>query len=441
MVPSISRYAMRYFHLTVIISSALLVACGGESSRAPVTPSAIVSTPQAAREPGVTPSAVTATSSESGPSLLAYASPGTSGRLVINFPPRNEPNAFFSDLQALYRDVLGRTQTTTYVDPEGQNVWLTEYFRFYLNGCSHEESVARTLREITQGGSQPVCGAENPNFPPRDLPFAFQNQLEATYRDTLRRTQVLSYVDSEGANVWLAQYLRFRITSCDHQTAQNKVFLEIRGGGVQPPCQTGPRTTFGPGQYRVNIDIAPGRYYADPVSGCYWERQRGFGGTLSDIISNEFIGFNAGQWIVDILPSDVGFQTDSECGTWFNTPRPGPGAVISPGMWLVGSQVAAGTYTAATRAGCYWQRLRDFTGNLSGIIANEFVANGGTRFVSIGGGDAGFSADDQCGQWTRSSSDYQADAGLDVEGRQSAYEIEENWMMNRQETEHKRPRR
>jgi hypothetical protein len=325
---------------------------------------------------------------------------------MVVFPPRNEPNVFFSELQALYRDTLRRSQTTTYVDSEGQNVWLTEYFRFYLNGCAHEEAMTRTLREITTGTSQPVCGAERTEFPPRNLPNEFQTRLEATYRDTLRSPQLLTYVDSEGANVWIAQYLRFRLgttpnTACGHAEAQSKVFAEIRGGGVQPPC--GPRTQFGAGQYRVNTDIQPGRYYSDPVSGCYFERQRGFGGALADIIANEFVGFNAGQWIVDISASDAGFSTDGECGTWFNTPRTGALSSIPPGRWLVGTQISAGTYTAATRAGCYWERLRDFSGNLSGILANDFVSGGGTRIVSIAGSDAGFGGDDECGTWTRSS--------------------------------------
>ncbi|MEP7307976.1 MAG: hypothetical protein ABJA98_20935 [Acidobacteriota bacterium] len=96
--------------------------------------------------------------------------------------------------------------------------------------------MSRTLSEITTGGSLPTCGSENLVFPPRDLPFEFQNRLQATYRDVLRRPQIGSYVDSEGANVWLAQYLRFRVSGCGHSDAENKVFTEIRGGGVQPAC-------------------------------------------------------------------------------------------------------------------------------------------------------------------------------------------------------------
>lgn len=161
---------------------------------------------------------------------------------LVVFPPRNEPNVFFQNLQALYRDFLRRPQDApTYVDSEGQNVWLTEYFRFYLNGCSHEDASSRTLAEITTGSTLATCGSENLAFPPRNLPNDFQNRLQAVYRDVLRRPQTLSYVDSEGANVWLAQYLRFRVSGgCDHATAESKVFTEIRGGGVQPVCMGPP---------------------------------------------------------------------------------------------------------------------------------------------------------------------------------------------------------
>ena len=355
---------------------------------------------------------------------------------LVVFPPRNEPNVFFSELQALYRDTLRRPQTTTYVDSEGQNVWLTEYFRFYLNGCAHEEAMTRTLREITTGVSQPACGAERTEFPPRNLPNEFQGRLEATYRDRLHAPQVLTYVDSEGANVWLAQYLRFRLgaspnTACGHAEAQSKVFAEIRGGGVQPPC--GPRTQFGSGQYRVNTDIQPGRYYSDPGDGCYFERLRGFSGSLSDVIANEFIGFNAGQWIADIDASDVGFSTDAECGTWFNSPRTGALSGIPPGRWLVGAQISAGSYTAATRSGCYWERLRNFSGNIGSILANDFVSGGGTRIVSILGSDVGFGGDEECGTWTRSTAAIPTRAeSMMAPSPQTAAEIETNRNRNRQ---------
>jgi hypothetical protein len=65
-------------------------------------------------------------------------------------------------------------------------------------------------------------------------------------------------------------------------------------GSVVPPIPPVPSPgSFGPGQWRVGTQIAPGRYFSAPSNGCYWERQRGLSGSINDVIANEFIGFNA----------------------------------------------------------------------------------------------------------------------------------------------------
>ena len=46
---------------------------------------------------------------------------------ISAFPPRNEPNDFYAQLNALYRDRLGAAPVTTFIDPEGAVVWLSEY--------------------------------------------------------------------------------------------------------------------------------------------------------------------------------------------------------------------------------------------------------------------------------------------------------------------------
>lgn len=162
----------------------------------------------------------------------------------------------------------------------------------------------------------------------------------------------------------------------------------------------GPRTQFPAGTYLVNSEVAAGRYFADPISGCYWERLSGLGGTLGEIIANDFVSYNAAQIIVDIASSDRAFSGDADCGTWFNTPRAGAQSAISPGMWLVGSQVPAGTYRATVGSGCYWERLRNFSGTLSAIIANNFISSAGSQLVTISAGDAGFNTDGDCGTWS-----------------------------------------
>jgi hypothetical protein len=163
-----------------------------------------------------------------------------------------------------------------------------------------------------------------------------------------------------------------------------------------------PRTSFGPGQYRVPADIPAGRYYSDPVDGCHFQRVRSFGGTPAESIFEGIINFDAGQWIIDLLPTDGGFVTNVNCGSWFTTPRRGLLTSIPPGMWIVGAQITAGTYRAEnSTAGCYWQRLSNFSGSLDAIIANATVTSSGVQLVTIANTDAGFSSTAECGTWTR----------------------------------------
>lgn len=210
------------------------------------------------------------------------------------------------------------------------------------------------------------------------------------------------------------------------------------GGQTVHVNPAGPRTTFGAGQYLVNSEIIAGRYYSDPVSGCYFERQRGLGGNLSDIIANEFIGYNAGQWIVDISGTDLAFETDSDCGTWFlNSPRRGFAANITPGMWVVGSQITPGVYRAAAKYGCYWERLSDFSNTLDGVLANDFVSADGSQLVEIRSTDVGFDSDDDCGTWTPVTTLISGESVMPRGGN-----IEQNWRQHRayQQARHGLPR-
>jgi hypothetical protein len=164
----------------------------------------------------------------------------------------------------------------------------------------------------------------------------------------------------------------------------------------------GPRTSFGPGQYRIPVDIPAGRYYSDPVDGCHFQRVRTFGGSPSEIIVDATLNFDAGQWVLDLLATDGGFTTDANCGSWFTTPRSGAISSITPGMWVVGTQLAPGTYRAENSgAGCYWQRVSNFTGGFDAIIVNHTANGPGAQLVTIAATDAGFSSTAQCGTWVR----------------------------------------
>lgn len=196
---------------------------------------------------------------------------------------------------------------------------------------------------------------------------------------------------------------------------------------VAPPPPSGPRTSFSSGTYLVNRDIAAGRYFARASSSCYWERDSGLGGTLGEIIANNFLGFSTQQTIVDILTSDLAFHTESGCNTWGQSPLVGSQSTIIQGWYLVGSQVTPGTYQANASSGCYWERLRNFQGTIGAIISNNFVSGSGQQLVAIGAGDVGFDSNQSCGTWTRVGSQT-----IDrIEQPPSLATIEANWRASR----------
>src|SRR5262245_4997647 len=74
---------------------------------------------------------------------------------------------------------------------------------------------------------------------------------------------------------------------------------------------------------------------------------------------------------VTIKPSDRGFETNG-CGTWTSDLRriTKSRTRFGAGTYLVGVDIAPGTYVAKAGSSCYWERLRAFTGDLNAIIAN-----------------------------------------------------------------------
>ncbi len=64
----------------------------------------------------------------------------------------------------------------------------------------------------------------------------------------------------------------------------------------------------------------------------------------------------------------------------------------------MGTDIAPGKYRTAGGSGCYWARLKNFTGTTDGIIANDNVT--GSTIVTIASTDKGFTSSD-CGTWTK----------------------------------------
>ncbi len=93
---------------------------------------------------------------------------------------------------------------------------------------------------VTNGIASGIVVPLAVDFPPRNEPFDFRNQLEEKYRDQLRRGATQTYVDVEGDIVWTTEYLRYRVNQCDHPTAVQKVMAQIDGLGVQSICGNPP---------------------------------------------------------------------------------------------------------------------------------------------------------------------------------------------------------
>lgn len=80
-------------------------------------------------------------------------------------------------------------------------------------------------------------------------------------------------------------------------------------------------------------------------------------------------------------------------------PNEKPAPTFEDGAWVVGEDIEPGIYRAPDPSGgCYWERLRDFSGGLNSIIANG-LAIGGPIVVEIDKSDEGFSSRG-CGPWS-----------------------------------------
>ena len=162
------------------------------------------------------------------------------GAGTVSFPPRNESLDFRNQLDTKYRDGLGRKPTSTSVDNEGDIVWTQEYLRYRVNRCTHQQAIDRVMSQIDGGPIVGVCGAAPPGqvqFPPRNEPLDFRNQLEVKYRDGLKRSATSTSVDNEGDVVWTEEYLRYRVNGCGHAVAVQNVFVQIDGRPAPAVCR------------------------------------------------------------------------------------------------------------------------------------------------------------------------------------------------------------
>jgi len=69
------------------------------------------------------------------------------------------------------------------------------------------------------------------------------------------------------------------------------------------------------------------------------------------------------------------------------------------GTYIVGTDIAPGTWRSSGGPGCYWERESGFSGTLDDIIANDLTNS--PAIVTISSSDKGFEAGAECGTWTK----------------------------------------
>ncbi len=184
-------------------------------------------------------------------------------------------------------------------------------------------------------------------------------------------------------------------TGTSSASSSDSSSASAQGAGGQESEQQD--ATFSDGTYQVGTDIQPGTYRTrEGSTGCYYERLSGFSGEMNDIIANNNTDAPA---VVTIEPTDAGF-TSSSCGKWTKDLSAITESKTSfgEGAYIVGTDIDPGTYRNSGGTGCYYERLRDFTGDMNSIIANNNTDN--PTVVEIAPSDAGFQSS-SCGTWTK----------------------------------------
>jgi hypothetical protein len=198
---------------------------------------------------------------------------GISGPMDVVFPGRNDSSSFRNDIETIYQTTLNRAPSTTYVDREGEVVWTQEYIRYRVNGCDHGTAVARVMTQIDSGPAGGICTAPPEGiiqFPSRADALQFRRELEIKYQQ-MGRALTTTFVDMEGAVIWIQEYLRYRINACDHATAASKVVSQIGGGPVAATCFVACEYALNPSAASVNYAPASISFEVRPnPGGCAW---------------------------------------------------------------------------------------------------------------------------------------------------------------------------
>jgi hypothetical protein len=103
-------------------------------------------------------------------------------------------------------------------------------------------SPTASVADPTMSVGRGVFGTMAVTFPATTDPTQFAIELESKYQNGLGRPATQTYVDPEGAVVWVQEYIRYRVQACDHATAVQRIRAQIGGASAAAACgaeQTG----------------------------------------------------------------------------------------------------------------------------------------------------------------------------------------------------------
>lgn len=180
-------------------------------------------------------------------------------------------------------------------------------------------------------------------------------------------------------------------------TTSGRVVLP--GAGANPPTVV-PGSFAGEGTFQVGTQVPPGLYRSTSSDFGYWERLSGAGGTLDEILANDNV---TGQAYVQIAPTDAYFRT-TRMQRWVpvdpSVPGPQATSFAGDGTFMVGVDIAPGTYQTTAVDFGYWARLSGASGTLDEIIANDNAPSGSQVIVTIQPTDRFFRTS-RMGTWTK----------------------------------------
>ena len=180
----------------------------------------------------------------------------------------------------------------------------------------------------------------------------------------------------------------------------NGYWIVTTGHLASSPTANPPQQHIYPGTYRVSRlgPVFPGTYRAERATPeCYWDRRGSFSGSEGVVLGTRT---SDDRQVVTIRPGDTTFRT-SGCAPFTNDLFPITQSLtgaFGDGTWIVGLDIAPGTWTAPGGVDCIWERVGDFSGSPDALKATDSGVD--NPVVDISAGDGGFVTSD-CGTWVK----------------------------------------